>query len=180
VVVGREQVLALEEGVDPVPRGQLDDLLGGLAGGKVELHPGGRAAVDVEAQRLGGVGPAGVADGEPGDLAAASGLDGEAGQGPVGRPFAHRLVAGAGRDQPALGVGQPTVGQQHETDGHPWGLQALGQGEGGGEVGGAGRGGQRVEGVGESVAVGVGRQDHPGPGAGLDQAGHAAGREIAP
>ena len=178
MVVRGQQVLALEEGVDPVTARQVDLPLD--RGARRQLHPLAvlGAAVDVEPQVLGGRRPAGVAQDDPGVEAAAARLHGEAGDGPVRGPGAEALVVGAGGKQAALGVGQPAVGQEHEADRRARRLHALGQGEGGGEVGRAGRAPDAADGVVERVPVGAGRQDDPRLGVGHDHAGDAAAREL--
>jgi hypothetical protein len=180
VVVGGQQVLAFEERLHPVTAGQVDLSFHSGAGGDVDPLPVGGAGVDVEPQLLGRRRPAGVAEGDAGVEAAAPRLHGEAGDGPVGRPRPHALVVGAGREHAPLGVGQPAVGEEHEAHRRAGRLHAFGQGEGGGEVGGAGAAPDGVHRVVERVAVRAGRQDHPGLGAGHHHAGDAAGGQLAP
>ena len=138
----------------------------------------GGAAVDVEAEGLGGGGPARVAQADPGVEAAAPGLDGEAAEAPVRRPGTYAAVVGVGREELLLLVGEPAVGEEDEAHRRARRLHALGQVEGGGEVGRAGGGADGVEGGGESVGVGAGGEDDPGLGVGHHHAGHATRREL--
>ncbi len=144
-----------------------------------DLFGVGGAAVDVEAEVLGGGRAAGVAQADPGVEAAAPGLDGQPDDGPVGGPRPGALVVGAGREERLLLVGEPAVGQEDEAHRRPRRLHALGQVEGGGEVGRARRGADGADGGGECVRVGAGREGHPRLGVGDHHAGHPSPRDLA-
>ena len=94
-------------------------------------------------------------------------------------PGAGALVVGAGREELLLVLGEPAVGEEDEAHRRPRRLHALGQVEGGGEVGRTGGGADGGDGLGEGGRVGAGREDHPGLGVGHDHAGHPAAGELA-
>ena len=178
-IVGGQQVLALEEGIDSVADGQIGLVHQRLAGPQLQLHPLPGAPVDVESQRLGGRRAAPIGDGDPNVKFGGSGFDVEVHDGSVGSGRPDLLIGHARREQSLFLLAQTTVGEQDEPDGRVGRLEPFRERERRREVGTARCGPGRRDGLVEGIGIGARREQHSRLRADLDDAGGASAGQFA-
>ena len=178
VVVGGQQVAPVEERLDAIAGGHIGLDVDRHAGLHLDAYGRGGDTVDVEAQIGGGGGTARVLHGRPHVQTAPPLLDGEQRDRTIGVACTDAPVRGARRLQLLLLLGQAAVAQQHEPDVGSRRLEALGERERIAEIGTAGFGGDRGEGIAERLTIAAGRQHDPGLPSGNDDAGDASRGQL--